>query len=291
MISLECPFCKNKAAKSTVFENTLFNNKTFEYKKCSACKLIYVQPFPNQEDYIAMYPPSYQGEIIEDAEYERDFNKIISLVEKHAKGKKILDFGCGNGAFLAQAAKKKYEGFGIEFDDNLIAELKKKHKNCRFDSVSNFVNNTEKFDVIHMSNVLEHLTNPKEVMEQLQKNLNNDGIFLIYGPIENNYNIALLVRKLFFFTRKIILKKNNTHAPVHIFYSNAKNQSNFFKHLDLNEIVFEINEQAWPFPSSLSEAKGLTKRVMFLIAKFSQFISNIFPKMGNIFLYVGKKNN
>lgn len=285
----KCPFCSSNKFSSTVFENTHFNQKIFEYIKCNNCKLIFVQPFPIQEDYIAMYPPSYQGEIIEDEDYPRDFKKIIGFIEKYSKGNKILDFGCGNGSFLAQATKKGYKGFGIEFDDNLIAKLKEKHKNCKFDSVSNFANNTEKFDIIHMSNVLEHLTNPKDVMIQLKENLSENGIFIIYGPIENNFNLALLVRKFFFLSRKLLLNRNNTHAPTHIFHSNAKNQKQFFVDLNLKQHYFEIDEQCWPFPDSMKEANSFSKKIMFFIAKFSQFISSTFPSMGNIFLYVGSK--
>ncbi|MES2838443.1 MAG: class I SAM-dependent methyltransferase [Bacteroidota bacterium] len=285
-----CPFCKSANNKSSGYENTFYNNKIFSYLKCTNCNLIFLNPLPNHDDYAAMYPPSYQGEISETAEYERDFNKVIDIIEKYGIGKKILDFGCGNGAFLAQAAKKGYDCFGVEFDENLIENLNTKIKSCRFQSVKNFENNTDKFDVIHMSNVLEHFTNPAEVMAQLKEHLSENGIFIIYGPIENNLNLALLVRKLVFFSRKLILNRNNTHAPTHIFHSNAKNQKEFFKNLNLKQHYFVVDEQCWPFPDSMKEANSFSKKIMFFIAKFSQFVSSVFPGMGNIFLYVGSKN-
>ncbi|OFX56520.1 MAG: hypothetical protein A2046_14255 [Bacteroidetes bacterium GWA2_30_7] len=284
-----CPFCFSTQNVSTVFENTYFNGKIFEYRKCLECKLIYVQPFPSHDDYVAMYPTTYQGEINLDTLYRNENSKIIKLINQYSNKKKLLDYGCGNGSFILQAQENKFECTGVEFSNELIISLSKQFNNVNFQNIIEFENKNEKFDIIHISNVLEHLINPFEVIQNLKRRLNDDGIFIISGPIENNLSLALVFRKLFFGVRKYFLNKNNNHAPFHIFYSNSTNQSLFFTKSELSELYFEVKEIAWPFPSNLRDSKGLAKKLMYFIAKLSIFFSLFNKKLGNNFIYVGCK--
>ncbi len=289
MNTSKCLFCNSEKIKHSSYLDTVFNKKTFTYKECKTCELIFVQPLPTIDDYVAMYPVTYQGEIetINKNRYEKNLN----IVQKYSKGKKMLDYGCGQGGFLLEANDLGFECVGTEFSADLVASMNQKLPFAKFQTIDSFLtneNNIEKFDIILLNNVLEHLTNPHEIMAKLHQKLAPNGIFMLIGPIENNFSFSLLFRKFYFYIQKNIFKKYAQDAPTHIFYATAKNQQHFLDLVGLKEVYFEIGETAWPFPDRLSDAKTQLQKIMYFVAKISLKLQKKFPKWGNHFIYVGE---
>lgn len=283
----KCLFCDSRKILDTVYENTIFNNKEFSYIKCASCKLIFVSPLPDNDDYDEMYPVSYQGTIIEAP--VGLYDKLFSMIsEKFSNLNTILDYGCGNGRFVIEALDKGFQVTGTEYNPEIVSQLSKKFSNARFVTIDDFVKENNTFDAIFLSNVLEHLTNPKEVMIRLKDKLNPNGIFILEGPIEANFTLKLVFTKLIFSIRKKIFGKKTNHVPTHIFYSNKNNQENFFKSVGLETLYYNIEEDYWPFPSTLESSQGLKQKLMYIVAKISIFFSNIFNFWGDKFLYIGK---
>jgi len=83
-----------------------------------------------------------------------------------------------------------------------------------------------------------------------------------------------------------------SEPPYHIFFSNKKNQEEFFKDCGYSKLHFKTTEGAWPFPSSFKEAKGIKEKFMALIAKFSMAATKLVGNgWGNTFIYCGKLNS
>jgi len=97
------------------------------------------------------------------------YAKRWELINKHCKGKlKLLDYGCASGAFH----KSSTNGFDCDgFDVNPYYGFKKIPKG--------------KIDILTMWDVIEHLSNPKEVIKQF----NADWLFVCTpnkGAVEGN---------------------------------------------------------------------------------------------------------
>jgi 2-polyprenyl-3-methyl-5-hydroxy-6-metoxy-1,4-benzoquinol methylase len=294
-----CPFCFSGECEISYLPKTYFNNKLFSYFRCKTCELHYVSPLPVLEDFDAMYPPSYQeginNEIISDP-YKKvsgirySYGKQFDLINRHAKGKRILDYGCGNANFLINAKAHGFDCDGTEYNYKHLSILKNNISGSNFYHIEEFLLSDElKYDVIRLSNVLEHLTNPKEIVGILSKKLTPGGVLLIEGPIENNFSISLAVRKLYFRVKQFAKKIGvANHVPTHIFYSNSKNQLDFFEDLNLQTLCYELEESEWPFPEKWSQAKGVSGVFMYVVAKFSIFMRVFNSKWGNTFIYVGR---
>ncbi|MBM3206979.1 MAG: methyltransferase domain-containing protein [Candidatus Staskawiczbacteria bacterium] len=251
-----------------------------------------------------MYPPSYQGSVVETQILPDPYFKLpglrfsygyqFDLIKKYVKSNAtILDYGCGTGHFLANANHHGFSCDGAEFNPDYIKLLSSSFEQSNFYSIENVLSDKFRrtYDVIRLSNVLEHLTNPKQVIEKLSKHLNPGGIFLVEGPIEENFCIATAFRKLYF-KLSALIRPNRTVSdpPYHIFLSNAQNQLDFFMRCGLQELAFNTAEDPWPFPSSLKNAKGIQGLLTATIAKISMACTRIFGrKWGNIFIYCGKK--
>ncbi len=128
--------------------------------------------------------------------------------------------------------------------------------------------------MIRLSNVLEHLDRPHEIIKDLCAKLNTGGVLLVEGPIETNANFALFIRKIYFRVSKLLRKgRKASHPPTHIFFSNSKNQRKFFEDNQLKEMYYEVIECEWPFPESLKEVGGFGSAFKWVVAKISKFFS------------------
>ncbi len=294
-MSNKCPFCNSPHASGSYLPDTFFNLKTFTYLSCKECDLIYLNPFPSSEDYSVMYPPSYQNGIndkIIDPNKKLPglrfpYKKHFELISKHSPGNKILDYGCGNANLVINARNAGFLCDAVEFNPAHIEILKKSIPAANFYLIDDFLTNTSStYDVIRLSNVLEHLEDPGGILNILAKKLTTNGILLIEGPIETNFSFALLIRKIYF---KLLKNKTATHPPTHIFFANARNQKALFEKYGLSNVYFEITECEWPFPENWKEAKGFSGVFRFIVARFSMALQKLNKNWGNTFIYVGRK--
>ena len=96
---------------------------------------------------------------------------------------KLLDIGCGNGAFLKAFSEvyPKYELAGLELDDRNkeVIESINGVKKLYIGSIDTL---NECFDVIIMIHVLEHIPDPVQYLVALSNKLNKDGLLFIEIP-------------------------------------------------------------------------------------------------------------
>lgn len=99
-------------------------------------------------------------------------------------GMEILDIGCGFGEII----KNLPEGSiytGIEKDEYLFNFCKEKYPEKKFlfgNAEEIIFNLKEKFDIILLLSVIEHLKNPIQFLPLLEEKLKEKGKILIYSP-------------------------------------------------------------------------------------------------------------
>tara|TARA_B100000989_G_scaffold264098_1_gene216343 strand:+ start:2078 stop:2815 length:738 start_codon:yes stop_codon:yes gene_type:complete len=115
------------------------------------------------------------------------FRKEIEYQLKKEKNLSVLDFGCGNandcGKFLFNE-NYKYTGFDIHKPSITYAKKVFNLKNVFFETNLN----KQKYDVILISEVLEHLNTPDKTLKLLFNMLKPKGIIL--GSIPNGYGLT-----------------------------------------------------------------------------------------------------
>lgn len=110
------------------------------------------------------------------------------FLENVKKGGKILDLGCGYGNFLYfidNLGYKNVTGVDISTEEIEICQGTFSHFKIVQSDIFDYLENTEnKFDVIYLSHVLEHI--PKEKLNALLKGikgrLNDGGVVIIVIP-------------------------------------------------------------------------------------------------------------
>ncbi len=116
-----------------------------------------------------------------------NLNNKLELINKVGNGKKILDYGCGVGDFLEHLQKNGYDVLGMEPNDSArrIAQSKVGIEKV---TSTELEQNTEKYDVITLWHVLEHIPNLKEIITELKKHLTKSGILVVAVPNHQSYD-------------------------------------------------------------------------------------------------------
>lgn len=119
---------------------------------------------------------------------------VISLFELN--GKNILSLGCGSAALEEKLEKEcGCKVTGLDYDKNAIDSAKKRINSAfSFDLEKNDLNNVlknNKFDVVILADILEHLRNPEKVLAELEEVLSGDGMIIISIPNIANWSVRL----------------------------------------------------------------------------------------------------
>ena len=113
----------------------------------------------------------------------------LALIRGNAsEGKRFLEIGCASGDFGITLAKKGYSGLMIDFSDEALEEVSLRVKEegitgVRFENKDFLeIGADDKFDLITMFEVLEHIEKDKEALRKANELLSDGGAFLCSVP-------------------------------------------------------------------------------------------------------------
>lgn len=124
----------------------------------------------------------------------------------YIRNKRWLDFGCGLGGMLDEMASEAAWAVGLEPNKDRIAVLKSKGHHV-VDDLSRVDDGS--LDVITLFHVMEHLTDPVAVVEQLKWKLRPSGVLLVEVPHARDALITLYeceaFKKFTFWSEHLVL--------------------------------------------------------------------------------------
>lgn len=131
---------------------------------------------------------------IHSAEDLADSQRRLETFAKYVVGRKVLDFGCGQGTFLKSAKPLAESVSGIELD-----------RKCRRNLAAHGINVYEQlstavgpFDTIFMFHVLEHLANPLDVLSEIRELTKaSGGNLVVEVPHANDFLLSKMELEAF----------------------------------------------------------------------------------------------
>ncbi|HKW93349.1 MAG TPA: class I SAM-dependent methyltransferase [Methylomirabilota bacterium] len=151
--------------------------------RCRSCGLLMTNPQDDaatlEDIYRSFSDPAYDAEY---ADRGQEAAERLALVARHhpAPGR-LLDVGCGTGAFVCAALERGWEAAGLDSSDWMVTRGRARCPPATFWrgalGVVNFP--PQSFDVITMWNVLEHVVAPREALRRVREWLApGGGVFL-----------------------------------------------------------------------------------------------------------------
>ena len=112
---------------------------------------------------------------------------------------KLLDYGCGLGFFLDAAYEDGFDVEGLEFNRHAIEYINKRYRYDVF-SPDDF-RPSEPYDVITMFDVVEHLREPFQVIDDLHGMLRDQGVLVMSTADATSWVSRLMGKRLEDFRR------------------------------------------------------------------------------------------
>ncbi len=186
----KCPLCDSED-----FE-FLFLKHGFDHVLCHNCDLIFtLQILDNSKlrhleeggegDQYGEYKENIQVNEMDRKKFEIVFNALSEFTEI----KRIFDFGSQSGTFLDWTSER-YDSIGHEYHEPLRKLAQKKRHTVLNDNLESIKLEGE-FDVITCWDYIDHVIEPRKVIENLSKYLKKGGLF--FFAINNRDSLSVRI--------------------------------------------------------------------------------------------------
>jgi SAM-dependent methyltransferase len=102
----------------------------------------------------------------------------------------LLDVGCGDGTYLDLIEGVGWRGVGIDFDGQAIAAARSRGLTVHEGDIAHFDGQSDVFDVITLSHVIEHVPDPNNLLASCYRLLRPGGQIWIETPNINSFGSA-----------------------------------------------------------------------------------------------------
>ena len=194
--------------------------------RCRGCSLVLLNPRVREDVIVKSYasavdPAFFQQNPNRIRTFTRLFKKVLRAIGKEGQASlRVLDVGCAGGAFPKAAADLGSSVIGIE-PSAWLCEQGKEHYglDLRPGLLTEQQLPDKSFDIVTMWDVLEHLTQPGENLDEIHRLLKPHGTLVVSTPdydslarkfLRDTWPFYLNVH-LFYFTRRTLaalLKKH-----------------------------------------------------------------------------------
>lgn len=210
-VTTSCPACGSIDSQACydVPDHEYDVARTAVYRVCAGCGTLRQSPMPGQEELSAFYPPGYHSfgaaGLLAAVKDQARLRRLQSFVNRDRAV--ILDYGCGDGRFIKEAARRQ-EGWtcwGFEvaprkehqvFLDGRVQIVR--------GGLDDLLSLLPACDAVTMNHVIEHLPDPRAVLEALHRRMTAGGVMEGQTPAADS-----LERRVFG------TKWSGFHAPRH----------------------------------------------------------------------------
>jgi 2-polyprenyl-3-methyl-5-hydroxy-6-metoxy-1,4-benzoquinol methylase len=183
----------------------------------------------------------------------------------------VLDVGCGNGIISRSLGEHGFNVYGIDISEKAIEKAKQLNKfaHVKFDvlSAEHLISEGKKYNAIICSEVLEHLSEPGDLLKVLYNSISDDGIVIVTVPNGRGAREMLVTKPVI-----ALQKKNNSLWRVLL-----KTKQMFgYKGTTVQSDASNLTHLQFFTKKALEE---LADRHQFKIIKFGKtnFVEDVFP--------------
>lgn len=233
MSSRQCALCNEplEVILDEVFDTRFGITNLYSISKCQGCGIEQTSPLPDQRGLNALYEQYYNFSGEKNSRYTRLRAKFInswlyrtwltvdgdiSFHQKCGSGR-LLDVGCNEGRGLDFYQKHGFLAEGLELNSK-AADIARGRGFTVYGTTLEGFESDIKYDVIVLSNVLEHSLNPSEMLQYIHRLLNAQGQLWVSCPNSRSWLRSIFGRYWI-----------NWHVPFHVVHFSPETLSNTLK--------------------------------------------------------------
>lgn len=153
---------------------------SFPVKRCKICGLVYISPRATEETKGLYYSDEYSFKSDKPSQAIAHYLPVIRELEKMDSGS-IYDVGTGNSQFLPLMRDMGWDVGGNEVDRSLVEFFREEHQiDVDYGNIEDAGNESNLFDVVSIMGVLEHIPNPKKLLQEVNRILKDDGKLVLW---------------------------------------------------------------------------------------------------------------
>lgn len=185
----KCVVCEGEDFKQSYIQ------ETHSYVECKKCGYIFQQNVKSEEMLKELYSGDYDihGSNYVDYEIKNEQNflnlmlaglkdlDIFNFADKYLSGKRMLDIGCAIGQLPEYFENKGWDAMGVDLSEEMIKHGHRLGRKLIHGTIFD-IEKENYFDLIHTSNVLEHVLDPDLWLEQINNLLKKDGVLILTTP-------------------------------------------------------------------------------------------------------------
>ncbi len=171
-----CPACGEAKTKEQGKANG------FGLVVCKNCMTLFTKELPvdeERQDYDEYYSES---NLRSPSFIKMRLSEIISGFSEYSKNGNLLDIGFGAGAILEVAQSEGWKPLGVEVSKPAVEQAKKKGFDVFHGELAEAGYPDDCFDVVTASEILEHLSNPQDLLNEVIRILRPGGLFWATTP-------------------------------------------------------------------------------------------------------------
>lgn len=230
----------------------------YNIQTCSSCHLTQLNPPPSPEVVSSLYDSTYYDAMedssgyddynAQEIEYLATFREDVKRMRHFKPSGKVLDIGCGPGHFVKAALESGYDSYGVDIIPSIVEaaceELSGRVFAGTLDSVAEL--QSQKFDVIFASHVIEHILEPVSFVQTMRDRLTEGGVVVLITP-----NIASWLSRLSR-SRWVSYK-----IPEHVAYYNPSTIRSLFDRSGMETLAVDSAYQHYRTPFIASKLRRL----------------------------------
>lgn len=159
-------------------------DEDLEFERCNDCGLIWRSP--ESMEIIRPYTSDYFDSKNYLSRREHKIKKsgwLLDIAGTYHPGiTQMLEVGCSVGNTLEAAVERNITAIGLDISDYAVTFCRERGFNAENKSLGEILREGQRFDLVFMQHVLEHFTNPFEILQNCHHLLNKNGLLLIMVP-------------------------------------------------------------------------------------------------------------
>lgn len=173
------------------------NGPNTEVRRCSGCGFVCLWPLPAEEELDTYYAELYRDDYAEppvDERYRADLDearvRVRRLLPLLRPETRVLEVGCGSGAFIDSARPYVAEVWGVEPDAASRDWIERRLGLSVRERVADVLSEAGSFDLVILLHVLEHVLDPVGFLQNLGKLLRGEARLVVEVPNVDDMLVA-----------------------------------------------------------------------------------------------------